>query len=73
MGSAWGMLVGFLTRMLICGGAPMVTMGLAGVAGGGGDGILGGYCHSDGEDEGGNLHLDLVEYARCKTVGDQAA
>jgi hypothetical protein len=51
----------------------MVTMGLAGVAGGGGDGILGGYCHSDGEDEGGNLHLDLVEYARCKTVGDQAA
>jgi hypothetical protein len=47
----------------------VVAMWLTGVAGSGGDGVLRGYCHSDGEDEGGNLHLDLVDYARCKDLG----
>ena len=68
-GQCLGKLVDLLTGMLICGGAPVVTVGLAGVAGSGGDGVLGRYCHSDGEDESGNLHLDLVEYARCKNRG----
>jgi hypothetical protein len=44
-------------------------MWLTGVAGSGGDGILGRYCRGHGEDEGGNLHLDLVEYARCRDRG----
>lgn len=47
----------------------MVTMGLACIASSGRDSILGRYCHSDGEDESGNLHLDLVEYARCRDRG----
>lgn len=47
----------------------MVAMGFAGVAGSGGDGVLSGYCHSDDEYESGNLHLNLVEYARCRDRG----
>jgi hypothetical protein len=47
----------------------VVPMGFAGVASSGGDGVLGGYCHSNGKDESGNLHLDLVEYARCRDRG----
>ena len=47
-------------------GAPVVAMGFAGVAGCGGDGVLGGYCHSDGEDDSTNLHLDLGGCAGCK-------
>lgn len=49
-------------------GAPVVAMGFAGVAGSGGDGVLGGYCRGDGENESRNLHLDLVGYAyvRCR-------
>ena len=45
------MLVDFLTGITMCGGAPVVDMGFAGVAGSGGDGVLSGYCRGNGEDE----------------------
>jgi hypothetical protein len=69
MGSAWGTLVACLTCNPTCGGAPVVAMWLACIAGSGGDSVLRGYCRGHGEDESGNLHLDLVEYARSRDRG----
>jgi hypothetical protein len=47
----------------------VVAMWLACIAGSGGDSVLRGYCRGHGEDESGNLHLDLVEYARSRDRG----
>ena len=45
----------------------MVAVRLAGVARSGGDGVLGGYSRSDGEHDGGNLHLGSeIDYAGRK-------
>lgn len=65
-GQCLGDVSGLLRLSLTCEGAPVVAMGFAGVAGCGGDGVLGGYCHSDGEDDSTNLHLDLGGCAGCK-------